>query len=336
MILNTSKPFSQSFCLEPKDNSRLVVLCGPLNDNLRQVEDCTGVVVSNNNFDFVVKGAKSHVNKVVILLKSLYEQSKGIKHLNPRMVHLALCSAGFKDVVQVEKRVVVEHDRLKTKHSVVKPLGDNQRRYVNDILEYDVTFGVGPAGTGKTFLAVACAVLALEQQRVSRVVLVRPAVEAGEHLGFLPGDFAQKVDPYLRPLYDALYEIMGVDRVNKFIEDKVIEIVPVAFMRGRTLNNSFVILDEGQNTTVEQMKMFLTRLGFGSKAVITGDITQIDLPDHRKSGLCHVIDLLKDVEGISFDFFDSKDVIRHPLVQKIIDAYDVESAAFRSERHGKR
>jgi phosphate starvation-inducible PhoH-like protein len=213
-------------------------------------------------------------------------------------------------------------DVIKTTRKTIKPRGGNQTAYTRAVREHDVNFGIGPAGTGKTYLAVACAVEALEAQRVSRILLVRPAVEAGEKLGFLPGDLAQKIDPYLRPLYDALYEMMGVERVNKYIERNIIEVAPLAYMRGRTLNNAFIILDESQNTTVEQMKMFLTRIGFGSTAVITGDVTQIDLPRGEQSGLIHVVGVLEGIAGISFTHFDSKDVVRHPLVQKIVDAYD--------------
>jgi phosphate starvation-inducible PhoH-like protein len=211
---------------------------------------------------------------------------------------------------------------VRTKRGVIKPRGLNQQRYMRSIQDHDINFGVGPAGTGKTYLAVACAVAALEREEVRRLILARPAVEAGEKLGFLPGDMAQKVDPYLRPLYDALYEMLGFERVAKLIERNVIEVAPLAFMRGRTLNDSFIILDEAQNTTVEQIKMFLTRVGFGSKAVVTGDITQIDLPRNKESGLRHVLEVLKDVDGISFTFFSSHDVVRHPLVQRIVAAYE--------------
>lgn len=211
---------------------------------------------------------------------------------------------------------------IQTRKASIRGRGPNQKRYLANMLTHDINFGVGPAGTGKTYLAVACAVQALEEEQVQRLLLVRPAVEAGERLGFLPGDMAQKIDPYLRPLYDALYEMMGFERVAKLIERNIIEVAPLAFMRGRTLNDAFIILDEAQNTTVEQMKMFLTRIGFGSTAVITGDVTQIDLPSNRQSGLRHVIEVLKDVEGISFNFFNARDVVRHPLVQRIVSAYD--------------
>jgi phosphate starvation-inducible PhoH-like protein len=212
---------------------------------------------------------------------------------------------------------------IRTPKKSIKPRGGNQLKYCNAVRRHDINFGIGPAGTGKTYLAVALAVEALESQQVSRILLVRPAVEAGEKLGFLPGDLAQKIDPYLRPLYDALYEMLGVERVNKYIERNVIEVAPLAYMRGRTLNNAFIILDESQNTTVAQMKMFLTRIGFGSTAVVTGDITQIDLPRGENSGLIHVRDVLRNIEGIKFTQFVSKDVVRHPLVQKIVDAYEL-------------
>jgi phosphate starvation-inducible PhoH-like protein len=211
---------------------------------------------------------------------------------------------------------------LSLRHGLIRGRGKNQQDYLESILTHDINFGIGPAGTGKTYLAVACAVEALENERVRRLVLVRPAVEAGERLGFLPGDLAQKIDPYLRPLYDALYEMLGFERVSKLIESNVIEVAPLAYMRGRTLNESFIILDEAQNTTIEQMKMFLTRIGFGSTVVVTGDVTQIDLPDSRQSGLRHVVKVLKDVKGISFTFFSARDVVRHPLVQRIVSAYD--------------
>jgi phosphate starvation-inducible PhoH-like protein len=216
----------------------------------------------------------------------------------------------------------VKEISIRTRRILVKANGRNQQRYLKSIQEHDISFGVGPAGTGKTYLAVACAIQALEQEQVNRIILTRPAVEAGERLGFLPGDLSQKIDPYLRPLYDALYEMLGFERVARLIETNIIEIAPLAYMRGRTLNEAFIILDEAQNTTIEQMKMFLTRIGFGSKAVITGDISQVDLPPDRPSGLRHIVDVLKDVEGISFTFFQTKDVVRHPLVQRIVTAYE--------------
>jgi Phosphate starvation-inducible protein PhoH, predicted ATPase len=239
--------------------------------------------------------------------------------LSPEHVHLFLQEAGIQeeDNIAADSEVII-----KIKHSIIKGRSPNQRQYLQNILTHDICFGIGPAGTGKTYLAVACAIAALEHDQARRLVLVRPAVEAGERLGFLPGDMIQKVDPYLRPLYDALYEMLGFERVAKYIERNVIEVAPLAFMRGRTLNESFVILDEAQNTTIEQMKMFLTRIGFSSTAVVTGDITQIDLPRGKLSGLRHVIDILKDEEGISFTFFNSRDVVRHPLVARILNAYE--------------
>jgi len=319
--LNSITAYSKSIALEPKDNERLVSLCGPLNENLRKLEQLSQVEISNNNFNFVLSGSKGAVERMTDVLKSLYNQTRADKALDQDHVHLTLKQKGFSHIKLLQPNGNKLLTQLQTKHSLIKALGKNQQVYLNNILNHDMTFGVGPAGTGKTFLAVACAVHALEQQNIERLILVRPAVEAGEKLGFLPGDFTQKVDPYLRPLYDALYEIMGVERVNKCIDSKVIEVAPIAYMRGRTLNHAFVILDEGQNTTIEQMKMFLTRIGFGSKAVITGDVTQIDLPSNKASGLKHVIKLLNDIPAINFNFFESKDVIRHPMVQLIIDAY---------------
>jgi phosphate starvation-inducible PhoH-like protein len=240
-------------------------------------------------------------------------------NLVPEQVHLAIREiGGADDPKHTEEKEIV----IKTKRGLVKARGENQQTYLRKVMTHDINFGVGPAGTGKTYLAVACAVEALERDFARRIVLVRPAVEAGERLGFLPGDLTQKVDPYLRPLYDALYEMLGFERVAKLIERNVIEVAPLAYMRGRTLNESFIILDEAQNTTTEQMKMFLTRLGYNSTAVITGDITQVDLPGSQKSGLRHAIEVLKDVEGIGFTFFQAKDVVRHSLVQKVILAYE--------------
>jgi phosphate starvation-inducible PhoH-like protein len=256
------------------------------------------------------------------VLKGLYEETTA-QQLTARRVHLFLQEAGIEERLEDSKNDnSLQKVTIKTKKGVIKGRGFNQQRYLQNVVTHDISFGVGPAGTGKTYLAVACAVEALEQEKVSRIVLARPAVEAGERLGFLPGDLAQKVDPYLRPLYDALYEMLGFERVVKLVERDVIEVAPLAYMRGRTLNESFIILDEAQNTTIEQMKMFLTRIGFGSTAVITGDVTQIDLPRNSLSGLRHVIEVLKGVEGISFTFFQAKDVVRHPLVQKVVQAYE--------------
>jgi phosphate starvation-inducible PhoH-like protein len=276
------------------------------------------VEINNRGNLFRIIGETDSVQACVEVLKGLYAVSDE-ESLSPARVHLYLQESGVEALLEQED---VEHVVIRTKRGVVRGRGPNQQRYLKNVQENDINFGIGPAGTGKTYLAVASAVAALEQDRVRRLILVRPAVEAGERLGFLPGDLAQKVDPYLRPLYDALYEMMGFERVAKLMERNVIEVAPLAYMRGRTLNESFIILDEAQNTTPEQMKMFLTRIGFGSTAVITGDVTQIDLPRGAKSGLRQVIDVLKDLEGISFTFFLAKDVVRHPLVQRIVGAYD--------------
>ncbi len=304
-------------CLEPSDNERLANLCGQFDEHIRQLERRMGVEISNRGNRFRVNGESQLVAATERIIRELYDSTRDAV-LTPADIHLSLQKAGVEERLQdQDPETAVVHIR----RSNIKARGANQRRYIQSIQQKDINFGIGPAGTGKTYLAVACAVQALESDRVRRVCLVRPAVEAGERLGFLPGDMAQKIDPYLRPLYDALYEMLGFERVGKLIERNVIEVAPLAFMRGRTLNEAFIILDEAQNTTVEQMKMFLTRIGFGSTAVITGDVTQIDLPRDRVSGLKHVIDVLKDTDGISFTFFTSKDAVRHPLVAKILDAY---------------
>ena len=304
--------------LEPVDNERLANLCGSLDSHLRQIERRLGVEINNRGNSFRIIGTARIVDITSRLLGELYESTLA-DSLSPEKIHLWLQDRAIDDSIeeQVDKEVIV-----KTKRGIIKGRSPNQRLYLHNIREHDVSFGIGPAGTGKTYLAVASAVVALEQNRVRRLVLVRPAVEAGEKLGYLPGDLVQKVDPYLRPLYDALYEMLGFDQVMKLIEKNVIEIVPLAFMRGRTLNEAFIILDEAQNTTIEQMKMFLTRIGFNSTAVITGDITQIDLPQGKRSGLRHVIDILSAETGISFTFFKSRDVVRHPLVARILNAYE--------------
>ncbi len=304
--------------LEPADNRRLANLCGQFDEHLRQVERSLGVEVNNRGNSFRIIGDARPVRTASRLLKQLYAETARAA-LTPAQVHLFLQAA---EAEAGARPVAEKQPAIRTRRGLVTPRGANQRQYLEHILNCDINFGIGPAGTGKTYLAVACAVQALEEESVRRILLVRPAVEAGERLGFLPGDMAQKIDPYLRPLYDALYEMLGFERVAKLIERNVIEVAPLAYMRGRTLNESFVILDEAQNTTVEQMKMFLTRIGFGSTVVVTGDITQIDLPRDRVSGLRHVIEVLKDIEGISFTFFQAKDVVRHPLVQRIVAAYD--------------
>jgi len=319
--------------LEPNDSQRLASLCGPYDQNIKHLERRLHVHIRNRGNEFQVSGATERVEAAAALLQQLYRETYERETIEPDDVHLYLQEAGVEDLLQKTAGEALQPAEggaaeggemlIRTYKKPIKPRGGNQQHYVRLIREHDINFGIGPAGTGKTFLAVACAVEALESQRVSRILLVRPAVEAGEKLGFLPGDLAQKIDPYLRPLYDALYEMMGIERVNKFIERNIIEVAPLAYMRGRTLNNAFIILDESQNTTIAQMKMFLTRIGFGSTAVITGDITQIDLPRGERSGLVNVRDVLRKIEGISFTHFSSKDVVRHPLVQRIVDAYAV-------------
>jgi len=297
------------------------------------IEKILGVEIRNRGNQFALYGAASNTRHAQDVLQELYEDTEHQRHLTPHHVQISLQTTGKQTDTEREtfmKDNIVPHSyeknspekRVNTKRANVKARGKNQELYVAAIQQHDINFGVGPAGTGKTYLAVACAVEALLADKVERLLLVRPAVEAGEKLGFLPGDLAQKIDPYLRPLYDALYEMLGFETVARLIEKQVIEIAPLAYMRGRTLNNSFIILDESQNTTASQMKMFLTRIGFGSTAVITGDMTQIDLPRGAESGLLHASKVLKDVKGISFTYFTSKDVVRHPLVQQIVDAYE--------------
>jgi len=312
---------SVDITLEPADNERLAELCGQLDAHLRQLEQRLGVEINSRGNQFRIIGEAGVVKRASQILQGLYLET-GSGSLTPEKIHLYLQEAGAAQGVTARNAGKRDMIVIKTPGGAITPRGDHQKQYLGNILEHDLNFGIGPAGTGKTYLAVACAVQALEQERVSRLVLVRPAVEAGERLGFLPGDMTQKVDPYLRPLYDALYEMLGIDRVAKLIERNVIEIAPLAFMRGRSLNDAFIILDEAQNTTVEQMKMFLTRIGFGSTAVVTGDITQIDLPKHVESGLRQVTEVLNDYDDIGFTFFSSNDVVRHPLVQRIISAYE--------------
>ncbi|WML92473.1 PhoH family protein [Thiothrix lacustris] len=292
-------------------------LCGQFDQHLRQIEHRLGIELSNRGNLFQISGTALTVPLTINLLKDLYREAADTV-LSPESIHLFLQEANL-DKVQANTSDDV---RIRTKRGYIKPKGLVQSQYIQNIRTHDITFGIGPAGTGKTWLAVACAVEALERDEVRRLVLVRPAVEAGERLGFLPGDLSQKIDPYLRPMYDALYEMIGIEKVNKLIERNVIEVAPLAYMRGRTLNDAFILLDEAQNTTTEQMKMFLTRLGFGSSAVITGDITQIDLPRHQTSGLRQAADILEGVKGISFNWFSGRDVVRHKLVQKIVEAYE--------------
>jgi phosphate starvation-inducible PhoH-like protein len=320
--LNTSSDnihtIASEITLEPSENERLANLCGPLDEHLRQIERRLGVEINNRGNNFRIIGTPKSVEIAGRLMVTLYDSTRE-EALSPERVHLFMQEANLDQALEDE---FDDQVTIKTKRGIIKGRSPNQRLYLKNIQTHDISFGIGPAGTGKTYLAVACAVAALENDRSRRLVLVRPAVEAGEKLGYLPGDMIQKVDPYLRPLYDALFEMLGFDRVNKYIERNVIEVAPLAFMRGRTLNESFVILDEAQNTTIEQMKMFLTRIGFSSTAVITGDITQTDLPIGKKSGLRHVIDILNDEPDISFTFFKSRDVVRHPLVARILNAYE--------------
>ncbi len=305
--------------LSPLDNFRLQNLCGQYDNHLRQIEQHLHVEIANRGNLFEVSGAADAVSVTENILKNLFEVTEQ-ETLTPESIHVILQQASAD--LKIQTLIQADSIAIKTRRGLIKGRGPNQRSYLNKICSHDINFGIGPAGTGKTYLAVACAVAALQDEQVRRIVLVRPAVEAGEKLGFLPGDMAQKVDPYLRPLYDALFEMLGFERVEKLIERNVIEVAPLAFMRGRTLNDAFIILDEAQNTTTEQIKMFLTRIGFGSTAVITGDITQIDLPSEKMSGLKHVMNILQDIEGISFTFFSAQDVVRHPLVQRIVQAYD--------------
>ncbi len=313
---------SRDIVLEPADNRRLANLCGQFDEHLRFIEEHLAVTISNRASRFRVSGEPAAVQAAVAVLESLFAQTAS-ETLNPERVHIAVREAGMR-----QSPVAVEDEyQIKTRRGMIRARGVNQRSYLRAINHCDLSFGIGPAGTGKTYLAVACAVDALQRDAVRRLVLVRPAVEAGERLGFLPGDMSQKVDPYLRPMYDALYEMLGFDRVGRLIETHVIEVAPLAFMRGRTLNEAFVILDEAQNTTVEQMKMFLTRIGFGSRAVVTGDITQTDLPGKKLSGLRHVSGILRGVKGVNFTNFTARDVVRHPLVQRIVEAYEANENA---------
>ena len=311
----------------PPDNKRLAHLCGSLDEHLREIEASLGVTIRRRNESFAIEGAKGHAERAVALLQSLYDRAR--RPIPAEQLQLALVEA-MADLAPRRRKPATDDAPapadeaivLNTRRADLAGRTPNQVAYLRNILGHDITFGIGPAGTGKTYLAVACAVDALERSSVQRIILTRPAVEAGERLGFLPGDLAQKVDPYLRPLYDALYDLMGFDRVTKAFEKGALEIAPLAFMRGRTLNHAFVILDEAQNTTPEQMKMFLTRIGFGAKAVVTGDVSQIDLPRGTDSGLIHAERILRRVRGIATTHFTSADVVRHPLVARIVEAYD--------------
>ena len=311
------------FQLEPLDQERITNLCGPTNSILKQIERALDIKIINRGANFKIKGSVSGLNIGKTVLTKLYSDLEKVNELSPSSVHLYLREAINKSEREKNmENIFTSKSPIKTPNIVIIPNGSHQEDYLQAINKKTLTFGIGPAGTGKTYLAVACAVQQLVSGEVEKILLVRPAVEAGEKLGFLPGDLSQKIDPYLRPLYDALFEMLGFKETNQFIERNIIEVVPLAFMRGRTLNNSFIILDESQNATVEQMKMFLTRFGFGSKVVVTGDITQIDLPKNTQSGLVHSIDVLKDLSEVGFIKFDSKDVVRHGLVQKIVEAYE--------------
>jgi phosphate starvation-inducible PhoH-like protein len=312
---------TRDLVLAPADNIRLVELCGPLDQHLHQIEARLGVEVRRRGNRFQIIGLPAAIKHAETILQDLYTRAQR-EPVDSERVHIALQELGMDGAADVTSGDATDELKVRTARGAVRARGANQTEYLNNVRAHDLTFGIGPAGTGKTYLAVACAVEALQSEKVRRIILVRPAVEAGERLGFLPGDLSQKVDPYLRPMYDALYEMMGFERVAKMIERNVIEVAPLAFMRGRSLNDSFVILDEAQNTTNEQMKMFLTRIGFGSKAVVTGDITQVDLPNTKQSGLRTVIDILRGVRGIAFTMFTSRDVVRHPLVQRIVQAYE--------------
>ncbi|QLR00419.1 PhoH family protein [Providencia rettgeri] len=317
---------TQEIFLEPADNQRLMSLCGPFDDNIKQLERRLAIEINRRDNRFKLSGKPLNVQAASKILRQLYVDTAPVRgvipDIDPENIHLAIMDSR---VLEQSADSIPDYGKavnIKTKRGVIKPRTPNQAQYIANILDHDITFGIGPAGTGKTYLAVAAAVDALERQEVRRILLTRPAVEAGEKLGFLPGDLSQKVDPYLRPLYDALFEMLGFEKVEKLIERNVIEVAPLAYMRGRTLNDAFIILDESQNTTIEQMKMFLTRIGFNSKAVVTGDITQVDLPRGSKSGLRHAIEVLSEVDDLSFNFFHSEDVVRHPVVAKVVMAYE--------------
>jgi len=323
---------SQDIVLEPADNSRLANLCGQFDEHLRQIERRLNVEIASRGNRFRVTGNAGAARIGSNVLRSLFRMTDD-ERLDPERVHVCLQESVMNDNEADDANAIKPVDSgnddeyvIRTRKKLVRARGSNQKAYLKNIREHDLAFGIGPAGTGKTYLAVASAIDALENEQVRRIVLVRPAVEAGERLGFLPGDMSQKVDPYLRPMYDALFEMLGPDQVGRLIEKNVIEVAPLAFMRGRSLNDSFVILDEAQNTSVAQMKMFLTRIGFGSRSVVTGDITQIDLPKGQQSGLKNAIDILKSVEGVAFTHFTPGDVVRHQLVQRIVEAYEADSS----------
>jgi phosphate starvation-inducible PhoH-like protein len=320
-VTTGDQPASLDFLLEPADNARLANLCGQFDEHLRQLEQRLGIEINNRGNQFRVIGPAEPAQAAMRVLKELYAHTAK-ERISRESVHMSLSQSAIAELAQAPAEEGGDDPALDTKQGRIRGRGANQRRYLHNIAGHDLNFGIGPAGTGKTYLAVASAVAALNRDEVRRLVLVRPAVEAGERLGFLPGDLTQKVDPYLRPIYDALYEMLGFERVTRLMERSVIEVAPLAFMRGRTLNEAFIILDEAQNTTIEQMRMFLTRIGFGSRTVVTGDITQVDLPRVQRSGLRDAVELLRDMPGVSFTFFTAADVVRHPLVQRIVTAYE--------------
>ena len=315
-----------TFTLQPENNKKLANLCGEHDKNLRQIEDYFNVEINNRGHEFYILGNKDTAQNAKHTVQLLFDEANIEKHITPGEINLVMQSITtnkqYKQKRETKKIIIT------TPRTIVKPRTPNQTQYLEDIDKYPLIFSVGPAGTGKTYLAVAYAVNALETEQVSRIIITRPVVEAGERLGYLPGDIAQKVDPYLRPIYDALYEMLGFSEVTKLVESHAIEIAPLAFMRGRTLNDAIIILDEAQNTTIEQMKMFLTRIGFGSKVIVTGDITQIDLPKSQPPGLKNALEILKDEPNIGFCFFDASDVVRHPIVQRIVKAYEAVSSKF--------
>jgi len=321
---------SRDIVLEPADNSRLANLCGQFDEHLRQIERRLNVEIASRGNRFRVTGNPGAAQIGSNVIRSLFNLTSR-EHLDPERVHMCLQESvrdedGSANTATEDPDETAEgqHIEIKTPRKLVRARGANQRAYLRNIRDHDLAFGIGPAGTGKTYLAVASAIDALEQEQIRRIILVRPAVEAGERLGFLPGDMSQKVDPYLRPMYDALYDMLGTEQVGRLIDRNVIEVAPLAFMRGRSLNESFVILDEAQNTSVAQMKMFLTRIGFGSRSVVTGDITQIDLPSGQQSGLKNATEILSDVDGVAFTYFTPADVVRHELVQRIVEAYEAD------------
>ena len=322
------------FFLEPEDSLRLANLCGQLDSHIKQVSKHFQIRIFNRGNHFKMTGDPQNIDHASQIIQRLYRETHNGTQVRSELIHLMLKEADMDISYANQHKGDGQHKPIiiRTPKLIIKPRGPNQQKYVRSIMQNDINFGIGPAGTGKTYLAVACAVEALLRDDVQKVLLVRPAVEAGEKLGFLPGDLAQKIDPYLRPLYDALHDMLGYEQVVKLQERNIIEIAPLAYMRGRTLSNCYVILDESQNTTKEQMKMFLTRIGFGTKAVITGDITQVDLPRGTRSGLAHIMHVLQNVDGIGFTHFANKDVVRHPLVQKIVDAYDHHEASVAAQK----